>query len=115
MHPNHKKRNVKAQQNDPGSLLNFTRKMIRLRREKDALQRGDFKLLTERPKDMLAYLRQIEKQTILVALNFKSNPKIFENIPAGQWNLLRSTARENVQENLQSLQLAPYEVLILEA
>jgi len=114
VHPNHKKRNVEAQKNDPDSMLNFTRDMIRLRRGKEALQRGDFKLLTERPRDVLAYLRQAEEQTILAALNFKNSPTILENVPAGQWNLLHSTARKNMQENLQSLQLAPYEVLILE-
>jgi len=114
-HPNYVKRNVHDQQADPDSMLNFTRDMIRLRRAKFALQRGDFNLLTDRPKDVLAYLRQTSEQTILVALNFKDRTSSLENIPTGKWKLLRSTPRENIQENLHRVQLAPYEVLILES
>ena len=115
VHPNFQVRNVASQQKDPTSMLNFTRNLIRLRREKDALRHGDFKLLTENPRDVLAYLRQTPEQTILVALNFKMRSTNLENIPSGKWNLLHSTARNSVPENAQRLQLAPYEVVILEA
>jgi len=115
VHSNYQKRNVEAQYSDPDSMLNFTREIIRLRREKESLQHGDFKPITKHPKDVLAYLRQTEEQTILVSLNFKNRMTTFDNIPAGKWKLLHSTARENVQDNIQSKQLAPYEVLILES
>ena len=115
VHPNYQMRNVKAQQNNPTSMLNFTRNMIRLRRGNAALRCGDFKLLTERPRNVLAYLRQSPEQTILVALNFKNRSATLENIPPGKWNLLLSTARDPVPENAQRLQLAPYEVLMLES
>ena len=115
VHPNHRARNVKSQSDDPASMLNFTRELIKLRRKKPALHRGDFTLLTAQPKDKLVYLRQAPEQTILVALNFKDRPAIFDNIPAGNWNLLYSNARETVSENARSLQLSRYEVLMLES
>ena len=113
-HPNHRARNVKAQQSDPNSMLNFTRGIIKLRRENSALQRGDFTLLTTHPKDALIYLRKAAEQTILVSLNFKNRNTTIENIPAGKWNLLHSTHRDSVPESTQSIRLAPYEVLIME-
>jgi alpha-glucosidase len=113
-HPNHQVRNVEAQQVDPNSMLNFTREIINLRREKPALHRGDFALLTTQPKDILAYLRKTEEQTILVALNFKNRAAILKNVPEENWSLLHSTSRDSLIEKLQQLQLAPYEVLILE-
>ena len=93
-------------------MLNFTRNLIKLRREKPALHNGDFVLLTERPKDALAYLRQTPEQTILVALNFRNQPVSVANVPVGKWNALFSTNREVGPTN--PVQLAPYEVLILE-
>jgi alpha-glucosidase len=118
VHPNYHVRNAKSQQADSGSMLNFTRNIIKLRREKPALHRGDFTLLTLQPKDTLAYLRQTAEQTILVALNFKERRVSFREIPQGKWNVLFSTAR-NVMSAVAlptgHLQLAPYEVLILES
>lgn len=49
----------------------------------------------------------------MVVLNFRTRNTTLESIPAGEWKLLYSTARDNIQENLQSLQLNPYEVLVL--
>lgn len=115
VHLNFRVRNVAAQQKDPNSILNFTREIIKLRREKCALHRGDFTLLTTKPKDILAYLRHTAGQTVLVALNFKNRPITLEGIPAGKWKVLHSTARNVIAEDAQRMQLSPYEVLILES
>jgi glycosidase len=96
-------------------MLNFTREIIKLRREKLALHRGDLTLLTRQPKDTLAYLRQTPEQTILVALNFKNHATTLDNVPAGNWHLMHSTTRDSIPESVQSLRLFPYEVLIMES
>ena len=118
VHPNYRTRNVEAQNADPNSMLNFTRKLIKLRRDTPALVRGDFTLLTEKPKDSLFYLRETPDQKILVALNFKNRLASVENVPDGNWNTLFS-AKQKVQSTVAlstaPLQLAPYEVLILES
>lgn len=115
IHPNHRVRNVETQRGDPNSMLNFTRHIIKLRRENPALHQGDFTLLTIQPKDTLAYLRQTPKNTLLVALNFKNRMTTIESLPEGKWNMLYSTARVSVPESVQSFQLSPYEVLIMES
>jgi alpha-glucosidase len=117
VHPNYHVRNVKAQQADPDSMLNFTRKLIKLRRDTPALQRGDFTLLTAQPKEALAYLRETAEQRILVALNFKDRPVNIQ-IPQGKWNVHFCSAPEvqsAVELPTEYVQLAPYEVLILES
>ena len=115
VHPDYRERNVEAQNEKTGSMLNFTRNLIKLRRKKTALHRGDFSLLTESPKDTLAYLRHTPEQTILVALNFRNYPASVQKIPERAWNLLFSTTRETVPTSAKDLDLAPYEVLILES
>ena len=118
VHPNYQTRNVKAQDTDPNSILNFTRNLIKLRREHPALVRGDFILLTEQPKDTLSYIRKTPEQTILVALNFKNRLASVENIPDGNWNMLFSTdqkVQSTVTLSTTPLKLSPYEVVILES
>ncbi len=63
--------NVKSQRGVSGSLLEHTRKLIRLRRNHRALSHGFWNLL-ESPRDVLAYRRYDEAagETIVVALNF---------------------------------------------
>ena len=117
VHPNYHERNVEDQLEDPDSLLNFTKRLIDIRREQVALQHGDFQLLTMEPTDSLAYLRKHEGKTFLVALNFKDRRAKVPGIPEGNWKVQISTHREAGKEIASSdcvLQLAPYEALILE-
>ncbi len=61
--------NVEAQRADPGSLLNRMRQMIQVRRAHRVLGRGTVRLLETDNRAVLAYLRQHEGATILVANN----------------------------------------------
>lgn len=62
--------NVAEQDGDPASLLNFYRRILRLRRETPALVHGDYVPLAPRARDYLAFLRRADGQTCLVVLNF---------------------------------------------
>lgn len=70
VHPEYHKRNVKQQLAEPDSLLNFYRAAIYLRRNLPALTRGTFRLLEGMPASVLAYLREMDSQQVLVILNF---------------------------------------------
>jgi alpha-glucosidase len=75
--------NVADQLDDPGSLLNFYRRMLRVRKQTPALIAGDYTVLHEEAEDYLAFLRSIpplsspplggreggDGQTCLVVLN----------------------------------------------
>ena len=117
VHTNHRTRNVQSQQADSGSLFNLTRNLIALRRAHHALQHGDFTLVTPRPREALAYLRQTPDQTLLVVLNFTEHTTTVElqlEKPTPASELLLSTARCDLPSDLHKLQLAPSEVLIVE-
>ena len=68
--PGYQIRNVAVEEQAPNSLLNFYKALIRLRRENPALHSGGLELIDENNNNVLAYLRQAEGKTVLVALNF---------------------------------------------
>lgn len=61
--------NVAVLEEDPSSLLNHYRRMIRLRQEAPALARGDFVNLYTDRDDVLAFLRRGGGQTVMVIVN----------------------------------------------
>jgi len=116
VHQNYNRRNVASQNDDPNSMLNFTRRLIALRKETLALRRGEFIPLTSHPRHALVYLRRTEAQTVLVALNFagRTVQQVCTPFPQGNWQFLQSTARPNLPcMDQRSIELAPHEVCIL--
>ncbi|HEY7350747.1 MAG TPA: maltose alpha-D-glucosyltransferase [Ktedonobacterales bacterium] len=61
--------NVEAQQRSPSSLLNWTRRMIRIRKRYPVFGRGSIEFLRPENKKVLAYLRSDGEQTVLVVAN----------------------------------------------
>jgi maltose alpha-D-glucosyltransferase/alpha-amylase len=61
--------NVEAQQNNPSSLLWWTKRLIALRREFRAFGRGTLEILGVSNPKVLAFLRRLEEETILVVAN----------------------------------------------
>jgi alpha-glucosidase len=91
MHPDFIRRNVTAQQADPDSLFNFTKTVLALRKEIPALRGGAF-IPLETPLGGLAYLRQTERQSVLMALNFGQRNMQY-SLPSGNWRLALTTAK----------------------
>ncbi|MFL5806265.1 MAG: maltose alpha-D-glucosyltransferase [Roseiflexaceae bacterium] len=61
--------NVEAQLRDPSSLLNWTKRMIRLRKRYPVFGRGAIEFLHPANNKVLVYIRQGEGQTVLVVNN----------------------------------------------
>lgn len=61
--------NVEAQERLPGSLLNFMKRLLDLRRRHPAFGRGNFSVLEPANPRVLAYLREHEGQIVLVVNN----------------------------------------------
>ena len=61
--------NVEAQQNNPNSLLWWTKRLMALRKRFTAFGRGSMELLTPANFRVLAFIRQFEDQTVLVVAN----------------------------------------------
>src|SRR5688500_10288449 len=61
--------NVEAQERVPGSLLNWMKRLIRVRRAHPVFGRGTLEFLHPENRRVLAYLRQDETTTILCVAN----------------------------------------------
>ncbi len=67
--------NVADQQNAADSMLDFYRRMLRLRKQTPALIAGDYTLLHEDAEQYLAFLRATNQgESCLVVLNFSDQP-----------------------------------------
>ena len=64
--------NVEAQQRDPHSLLNWTRRMLAKRQQSQVFGRGELRFLYPGNWNILAYLREYEGQTLLCVANLSN-------------------------------------------
>lgn len=117
VHPDYPNRNVAGQQTDPNSMLNFTRKLIALRRAHAALRGDDFRLLPQGVKSVIAFERKQDDEKILVYLNFSGSSRTvsMETTGASQAAqiLLTSCIRQELILTGSAINLHAYEVLIL--
>jgi maltose alpha-D-glucosyltransferase / alpha-amylase len=71
--------NVESQSRDPHSLLNWTRKMLAVRRAKHSFGRGTIRFLRPNNRKILAYLRELEGEpAILCVANLSRAPQAVE-------------------------------------
>ena len=116
LHPDYRERNVKKQEENPGSLLNLYKRLIQLRQQYSHLISGELMLLNEKPYSILAYYKTGEDQVGLVILNFTSKPMefVFSESEDQPWQILLSTTRQaNDEKFLRSILVQGDEGLIL--
>ena len=68
---NFEKINVKKQKQDRDSILEFYKKLIMLRKEKEVIARGNIEFMEVENAGVLAYTRCLDKQKLLVCCNFR--------------------------------------------
>jgi maltose alpha-D-glucosyltransferase/alpha-amylase len=61
--------NVESQQDNPNSLLNWTKRIITLRKQHKAFGRGTLEFLNPSNQRVVAYLRRYQEETILIVAN----------------------------------------------
>ena len=118
VHENFVFRNVKSQLENPDSLLNTYRKLIEIRKNTIALQKGMYLPLTFEPKRLLAYMRKTSDHEVVVALNFSNRRVGFVvsfSILNQNWSLLYSNKRDQKPKIIdRKITLEPNEILLLE-
>ncbi|MHC4943724.1 MAG: maltose alpha-D-glucosyltransferase [Planctomycetota bacterium] len=68
----YKKVNVEAQQADPGSFYHWMQGLISLRKRSSVFGRGYFEMLPVKNPKIIAYLRRLGEETVLVTANLSS-------------------------------------------
>jgi len=109
--------NVKDQQDNPASLLNFYKRLIRVRKSAPALLEGEYTPLAVRSKEYFAFLRITGEQTVLVVLNYSDQRQELKlKVPGFKTArvLFSSSGRSKADETLTSLTVGAFEALIAE-
>ena len=108
--------NVAEQRDDPGSMLNFYKRLLRFRRQTPALVAGDYQPLHEQAEDYFAFLRRsaADRQACLVVLNLsdKAHTLNFEVMPRTARCLFSTSKTEGARHDLSELKIAPFEIYI---
>ena len=112
---NFEKSNVKKQKQDRDSILEFYKKLIMLRKEKEVIARGNIEFMEVENAGVLAYTRCLDKQKLLVCCNFRDVESQMEFTQ--EWKSGRKILgnyEENHKNNYKVLTLRPYEIIVLE-
>ncbi|CAI6087289.1 glycoside hydrolase family 13 protein [Cohnella sp. JJ-181] len=70
VNPNYSEINAAEQLKDPDSIFSYYRRLIALRKDRKAIVYGDYELLLPEHRDVFAYTRRLDGDTILVLCNF---------------------------------------------
>ena len=114
VNPNYKKINVAAQDKDPNSVLNYFRRMIKLRKQLPELVYGKYELLDKTNEKIYAYTRTLDKKKVLVVLNFSTTNTTFDipkNIGTPGQILINNLKEITLQER--AIKLQPYQAVVL--
>ncbi len=93
VNPNYSSINVEAQEADPGSLLNFYRKLIAFRKKSRVIRYGDYQELLPKHPHLYVYKRSFKRVTILVICSFTDRACSFrvpDEVLRGEHKLLFS-------------------------
>ncbi|MFI8685464.1 alpha-glucosidase [Rossellomorea sp. NPDC077527] len=114
VNPNYKTINVEAQEKDKQSILNFYKKMISLKKEEDVFTYGVYDLLLEKDKQIYAYTRTGEDQTMIVITNLSTKEAVcdLDELKVSSSNLLLNNYEVDNHDELSKLTLKPYEARV---
>lgn len=107
--------NAAIEREDPHSLLILTRRLIELHRSRPALSIGSYRAIDGVPDDCFVYLRQLDDQHYLIALNFSGQEQIVNVPEMGNGRILLSTYLDREEPvDLAFLRLRSEEGCVLE-
>lgn len=109
---NYKKINVENQINDPKSILNYYRELIKLRKKYEVISLGKTIPLCENHKDIYIFKRKYKNQELLVINNFygKETDIELDFDISGYTKILSNTKEDLLLEN--KITLKPYDSFI---
>jgi alpha-glucosidase len=112
--------NVRDQEHNPASLLNYYRLLLKVRKQTPALIEGEYIPLNKTAKDFVAFLRATPQQLVLVVLNFSHQTLDLDfsraqEIKGKELRVLFSSAeRLLTTKPPRGLTISPFEVFLAE-
>lgn len=122
INPNYKEGiNVFEQEQNPSSLLNYYKHLLKVRKQVPAFVEGEYLPIHEHAQEYAAFLRKSDSQTVLVILNY-SEKRLDLNLSDTKYlkakslhMLFTSAVRSPADHKAEKLTIAPFEVFIAEA
>ncbi|MFA6739809.1 MAG: alpha-amylase family glycosyl hydrolase, partial [Bacilli bacterium] len=111
VNPNFHEINVEAQEHDSNSVLQFYRKMFRLRKSLAVVKHGDYRLHFRNHRKIYMYSRNCENDSLVIVANFSSSILRFsfpKELDYSKYQLILST----YSTPRDSLELAPFEARV---
>lgn len=115
VNPNYKEINVAEAMADANSVFHYYKKLIQLRKENPIIVYGTYDLLLASHEEIYAFTRTLDKDRLLVILNFSGNAPVFhlpENIVFASAEPLISNYAADPAENIHQITLRPYEARV---
>ncbi len=115
VNPNYKNINVERQNNDPNSILNFYRNLLKIRKEYDVFVYGNFEEIEFSNPNLYIYKKTLDEQSIVVILNFNNQEELFtteDDIEGAK--VLINTYSNLKMEDSRKVFLKPYQGVILD-
>ena len=115
VNPNYPDINAAHDLKDPNSIFYYYQKIIQLRKENLIMIYGDYQLILEDDEHIYSYLRTLNKERLLIILNFFSSQTIFNlptNINYQEKELLISNYNVEKKEDVKNIYLHPYEARV---
>ncbi len=114
VNPEYRQVNVAAQREDEDSVLAFYRRLIALRRAEPALLYGRYRLLMADDRQIYAYGRRLDRDSIVVMVNLSAQPARFRHhgIRLRHDALLLANLPVGVHADCSVLDLRPFEARV---
>lgn len=113
INPNYEAINVADQEEDPYSILNHYKKMIRLKKKHDLFTYGTYDLILADNKQIYAYTRTLDNQVALVMANLTKDTAQFESsYTISSENLILSNLVVDKHVKRKSFSLKPFEARV---
>ncbi|MCF8008253.1 MAG: alpha-glucosidase [Halanaerobiales bacterium] len=115
INPNYKNINVKNEQNDPDSILNFYKQLIKIRKNNKTLIYGKYEPVLEDDQNVFSYFRKDSNGIYLIILNFFEKSQVIDfssKVSCENLNLIISNYKNNEYANLLNIKIKPYESLL---
>jgi alpha-glucosidase len=111
---NYKTINVEAQLRDPNSVLQFYKKMIRLRKENEVFIYGTYDLILEKHPTIYAYTRTLGNEKAVIIVNLSDKPAMYryDGIRLSSENLVLQNYDVKPHKNATRFKLKPYEARV---
>ncbi|QQE79439.1 alpha-glucosidase [Alicyclobacillus sp. SO9] len=112
MNPNYTSINVVKDQQDENSILNYYKRLIRLRKDNPIMVYGKYDLILADHKEIYAYTRTLGSKIWVVVCNFYGNRPVFtlpKQLEVSGRSLIISNYDADTSASVQQFTLRPYE------